>query len=116
MQGAVISRTIDELLCFYLGFFFFYFSSASWKIHFLSTLKNTPIALMQGVMFGFSTKSPGETERKRLVFKGRDDLPAIVQLQNCASDRHSFKVKIVRKQFFKSRLFKMKKLITVVFF
>ena len=114
MQGAVISRTIDELLCFYLGFF--YFSLVSWKILFLSTLKNNPIALMQGVMFGFSTKSPGETEQKRLVSKGRDDLPAIVQLQNCASDRHSFKVKIVRKQFLKSRLFKIKKLITVVFF
>ena len=67
-------------------------------------------------MFGNSTKSSGETEQKRLVSKGGDDLPAIVQLQNCASDRHSFKVKIVRKQFLKSRLFKIKKLITVTFF
>ena len=101
----------------FLSRFFFYFSLVSWKIHFLPTLKNNPIALMQGVMFGFSTKSPGETEQKRLVSKGRDDLPAIVQLlQNCASDRHSFKVKIVRKQFLKSRLFKIKKLITVAFF
>ena len=48
---------------------------------------------MQGVLFGFSTKSSTETEQKRLVSKGVDHLPEIAQLQNCDSDRHSFKVK-----------------------
>ena len=56
---------------------------------------------MQGVLFGFSTKSSSETEQKRLVSKGGDDLPAIVQLQNCASDRHSFKVKNSKKTILK---------------
>ena len=56
---------------------------------------------MQGVLFGFSTKSSSETEQKRLVSKGGDDLPVIVQLQNCASDRHSFKVKNSKKTILK---------------
>ena len=78
MQGAVISRTIDELICFSRGFF--KFSLVLWKIRFLSTLKNTPIALMQA-MFGFCTKSSRETEQKRLVSKGGDDFPAIRDLK-----------------------------------
>ena len=40
----------------------------------------------------------------------------IVQLQNCDSDSIASKLKIVRKQFLKSRLFKIKTLITVAFF
>ena len=41
MQGAVISRTIAELLCFSGDVFFL----VSWNIPFLSTMENTPIAL-----------------------------------------------------------------------
>ena len=98
MSVAVICRTIHELLCFSRDFFF---SLVLWKIHFLSTMKNTPIALMQGVMFGFSPKSSSETEQNRLVSKGVDDLPEIAQLQNCDSDRHSFKVKNSKKTILK---------------
>ena len=79
-------------------------------------MKNSPIALMQGVMFGFFTESSSETEQKRLVSKGVDHLPEIAQLQNCDSDRHSFKVKNSKKTFLNSRLFKMKTLIAMVFF
>ena len=79
----------------------FFFALVLCKIQFLSTMKNTPIALMQGVMFGFFTKSSIETEQKRLVSKGVDDLPEIVQLQNCDSDRHSFKVKNSKKTILK---------------
>ena len=50
---------------------------------------------------GFSTKRSSETEQKRLVSKGGDDLTEIVQLQNCDSDRHSFKVKNSRKTILK---------------
>ena len=52
-------------------------------------------------MFGFSTKSSSETEQKRLVSKGGDDLPEIVQLQSCDSNRHSFKVKNRKKTILK---------------
>ena len=81
--------------------FFLKFSLVSCKIHFLSTLKNTPMTLMQGVMFGFSRKSSSETDQKRLVSRGGDDLPEIVQLQNCDSDRHSFEVQNSKKTILK---------------
>ena len=74
----------------------FFFSLFLWKIHFLSTMKNTPIALMQAAMFGFSTESSSETEQKRLESKGVDHLPEIAQLQ-----RHSFKVKNGKKTILK---------------
>lgn len=56
---------------------------------------------MQGVMFGFSTERSSETEQKRLVSEGVDHLPEIAHLQNCDSDRHSFKVKNSKKTILK---------------
>ena len=56
---------------------------------------------MQGVMFGFSTESSSKNEQKRFVSKGVDHLPEIAQLQNCDSDRHSFKVKNSKKTILK---------------